>query len=505
MGLGRAFLLPIVLVNTMPIAPNFTINQTDTHVLFEISVPHIRVTDVQVVLTDDNSVLHFASVPAIYLLVLNFSPHCFQEEEDEACNAKFDPIRRNGTVSLELRKSIPGHWDNLDLLGRLQQQTFQKAKSSKTTNWLLAVEQPSTEQSNKDNEDVTESNGSYGFARMFTGIFLDLTRDGLAREMLELPWNEEEGILVDWKDRQKIHIDRRLKRITMECEKFDSGRYLGDTFACDDDYLYQCAVEMKPHWEDSDGLKQPFDKTDSSLMLSIPYPLLPKNITGQHFCFPLVDILYAYVYDHVMTYGDPTVESAWTISILSASLSALEDWSDNATTRLVVESCIRRSLVYPYLRSFSLSILVAKHVASILRRGLRTVIRCFLHVRRILDRSELYYLGNKIFVDPYLAWLQNAKVVCEDNLSRLADEIDNIVADGDLKEGIGLNIPRIESAALEGCVDGESSSDQKDGSETSSSEGSERTNSDSDSVNEDRNISEGGLVAELSRLTINLG
>ncbi len=38
----------------------------------------------------------------------------------------------------------------------------------------------------------------------------------------------------------------------------------------------------------------------------------------------LADILFAYAYDHRTTTGDPSVESAWTVAVLSPLLSWLE-------------------------------------------------------------------------------------------------------------------------------------------------------------------------------------
>jgi protein SHQ1 len=458
-------------VVAMPITPHFTIGQTETHVTIEIAVPHIRVRDVETVLTDDDSVLHFASSPTIYLLVLSFAPHQFVPDPDDgtACcrRAQFDPLLRHGTVRLELQKKDIGHWDDLDLIGRLQapslsQSNKEQPGTKRNGNWLVAVESYSSNAEGEQEEELTvvdQVNGWYGFARMFQGVFTDLARDGLAREMLELPWNEDhDGVSIISNNRSDVslvHLQRRLERLQMEQEKFCPERYLGDTFGCHDDYLYQCAMAMKPHWTtalntaDETSSSSHYDQQAQSLMLSIPYPLLPKNLQHDSLMLPLIDILFAYVYDHLLTDGDPTVESAWTVSTLSATLAALEDWGEHGadTTRQVVESCIRRSLVYPYLRTYEFALHVLDHVVQILRRGLRTVIRCFLQVRRILDRSELYYLGNKVFIDPYLAWLQKSNNVNFDELMMIqAGEMEQIVAQSlDLKEAIGLGLAAIEN------------------------------------------------------------
>jgi SHQ1 protein len=134
-----------------------------------------------------------------------------------------------------------------------------------------------------------------------------------------------------------------------------------------------------------------------------------------------VDILFAYVYDHLTTGGEPTVESAWTIAILSASLSWLDDgWEaeggdeggcdngEESAVETVIRSSVRRSLVYPYLRNLDLALGCAKHVASILAGGPETMIRCFLQARAVLNKSDVHYMSNKLYVDPYVAWLQSS-------------------------------------------------------------------------------------------------
>jgi protein SHQ1 len=134
----------------------------------------------------------------------------------------------------------------------------------------------------------------------------------------------------------------------------------------------------------------------------------------------LLDLLLAYTYDHIMTIGDATVESAWTISILSPSLS----WLDSPDT--VDEACasfIRRSLCYPYWRSVTFSV---RHVmvstSHLLEAGIPSIVKALLQIRIILERSESYYLGNKLFVDPFLYWIQQQNEK-DDVLLQLKEEL----------------------------------------------------------------------------------
>ena len=508
----------------MPITPRFVISQSESHVNIDIRVPHVRVSvdSIHVALSaapsttildnaasllsghqDDNeedeelhnttalattTTVHFSSPP--YLLMLNFEPHQFHERAAEAC-ATYEPTIEHGMVRLSLQKQVPGvMWNNLDLIGRMAQpkKSNHHPLSSSSTTTTLGTDKPATSQwlkevtsfqtiTNQSVEDDDEtdkpaiSSGSYGFLKMFGGIFADLNRDGLAREMLELPWDSNhdqeyrlQSPQIDDHD-DDIWGRRRQERWRLEQSKFDKDRWLQDLDIDEDDYVYQCALAMKPHWMKqvdrhgtcsntveklSQGIAslflepnietptttgappQPtntyFTESETLKMHEIPYPILPKNISDASLdclLLGLWDILFAYVYDHLTTDGERTVESAWTISTLSASLSCLEDYSDVVLTQslnghdgeddkdhghhrvsVAVISSFRRVLVYPYIRNLQFAQYCGSQVVDIFSQGPRCILRCLLQTRTILEESELYYLGNKLFLDPYLAWLQ---------------------------------------------------------------------------------------------------
>jgi hypothetical protein len=178
----------------MTITPVFALFQTDTHVTIEIRVPHIRVSreSLQIELSDDDAVLHFASLP-IYTLRLNFTLHQFQPYDHEydhdgddndggfgmihdlddaniLCNdstvqadsrqnntpnpshlskVSFHPLLQDGTVRIELAKRIAGvHWPDLDLIGKFlvspstvrdRNGASQVARPATTSHWLHQV------------------------------------------------------------------------------------------------------------------------------------------------------------------------------------------------------------------------------------------------------------------------------------------------------------------------------------------------------------------------------
>jgi len=557
----------------MPITPHFELSQTDDHVIIRIRVPHVRVSfeSVQVVLTDENRCLHFASQP--YLLVLTFS-NAFEENADEAC-AQYDPFQDHGRIVLRLAKASPGlWWDDLDMVGALvkpraarQLQEFvtdactagastsSKTSSIQKSNWIKQVLNETTDfdgdgdndgHENKEQNDGIDSRGSatdgennrmlplhqqqgYGFCHMFQNVFADLARDGLAREMLEIPLNNQRHVLEQKNTilsssvvvQEKENINYQQQRQDMEVSKFNQERYLEDLHV-EDDYLYQVAMDMRPHWSQLESHQSPtpipaaaaaeaaavaatnnttpsqsyFSAEESAQLASIPYPLLPRFTTvanERYLWWGVLDLLFAYCYDHLLTGGDPTVESAWNISILSVTLSWLESFQDYdddgdyehdttwSSNRIVLQST-RRSLIYPYLRNLEFAIYVWKQVSQILRLGgRRCVVRCLLQVRNILDQSELYYLGNKLYIDPYLAWLQDSRRHENDDrkdyLHQLSSEIEDVVSDsGTLKRDIGLDLLTIEREACrveeedEECVISNSSSESSSEEESSEDE-----------------------------------
>lgn len=109
-------------------------------------------------------------------------------------------------------------------------------------------------------------------------------------------------------------------------------------------------------------------------------------------CLSLIDILFAYAYNVRTTLGENTVESAWTVNKLSATLSWLQVPSCEALVRYSVckihIDCIsvssfqnlstlkeatsvpiRRSLCYPLYRHWDLSMKVLNDVKDILKLG----------------------------------------------------------------------------------------------------------------------------------------
>jgi protein SHQ1 len=508
------------------ITPHFSLDQNDSHLIIRVQVPHIRVSfqSVEVVITD-GSVVHFCSPP--YLLKLNFAsalssslsgegegdgcPSAFAEDAEDDC-AEYDPST-NGTLVVRLQKRVPASWDRLHLVGRFvaSSRTTSTAANASTSRWLQEIVseenggidlQKHDEKELRANDEgnpashpeesshelvhpspllrLTDGTAGYGFAHMFRDVLHhDWSKDGMAKEMLE-GWSH---FWCDWPThgdesgyelRQRLHATRRQ----VEGDAFSYDRYLQDTDV-EDDYIYQCAMSFHPHWTTP---FVGFTDEERQQLASIPYPLLPPDaLTGDvlptiRLLLGAVDILFAYAYDHLTTSGDPTVESAWTIVILSPSLCWLDDsWQwvdDDAGTsgegeesmiqiKRVIRSSLRRSLVYPYLRNLDLALRCAKQVANILAGGLESVIRCLLQARTVLHRSDLYYLSNKLYLDPYLGWLQSLDVnCCIGTLSvRLSEQIESCLLSHDWSAEINLPLIHLDYPPSESEASDDSSGD----------------------------------------------
>jgi protein SHQ1 len=66
----------------------------------------------------------------------------------------------------------------------------------------------------------------------------------------------------------------------------------------------------------------------------------------------------------------------------------------------------RRAIAFPLYRSWALADACKKDVAHFLLRGTRTVLRCLLELRAILDAHEVYYVYSRIWLDDFCRWIQ---------------------------------------------------------------------------------------------------
>jgi len=355
----------------------------------------------------------------------------------------------------------------------------------------------------------------YGFLNMHHSVFTDYAREGLSVDMLEIPNPDE----LDSEQRRKL-------RLSAEQENFCPDRYLGDLhLSLDDndeaDMIYVEAKTMKSHWsiirasqsaskslhqndhsvdEIISGMEQlqtkevekevtnqtTFFTESESMQLTntkaqIPLPSRINNEQTQSLLLSLIDILYAYVYDHRTTSGDPTCESSWTIVTLSPTLSWFESYMPPYdSTRQVLNWSIRRALIYPYLRNYAfLSNDLVNDVLDIIRGGRRVVLRCLLQIQQILEKSEFHYLFNKLYINPYICWIQNIEKQVLVDFAHQLEECSSIFSESN-KKLLELKLDKIEADAF--C---DASSLEEDATDDSEYSDSDDASCDSEDESED--------------------
>jgi protein SHQ1 len=143
---------------------------------------------------------------------------------------------------------------------------------------------------------------------------------------------------------------------------------------------------------------------------------LPDPSQTHNLYLTLITLLFSYAYDSRTTQHDPTPESAWTIASLTPAFSALDNpntlpgidpsvYSPEELRNTLIPS-YRRSLAFPLYRSFALAEACRMDVAQFLSKGKRTVTRCLLEIKYILDHHDVYYVYSKIWVDDFCVWIQ---------------------------------------------------------------------------------------------------
>lgn len=269
---------------------------------------------------------------------------------------------------------------------------------------------------------------------------------------------------------------KRSLRDTAEDEKFDPDHYCGDYFTNHskfkklneegEDPLYSCARDYKPWWDEKpkpppppsvEGLTEAlqdltFDETEREALLSIPNK---EHLISDHrpIFLSLIDILFGYCYDYRMTEGESNVESPWTISILSPTLSWFECWdSKNDSSKVVMAAAARRALIYPYCRFLGLATMLLKDILRIMGRGRRAVLKALLASRAVMEKSDTHYMLNKFYLDDYVLWVQKIE---EGLLGEFTAEAERGLGElekddwRELKEAISLDILELENMVEE--------------------------------------------------------
>uniref|UniRef100_A0A1B6H022 Protein SHQ1 homolog n=1 Tax=Cuerna arida TaxID=1464854 RepID=A0A1B6H022_9HEMI len=426
------------------LTPSFHISQTNEHLIINIQAPYTQLKDVQINALE--SEFWFYSSP--YFLRLHFPCEVITEDEPPA-SYNVD----KGEFEIRLSKKVAGQdFPDLDLLGKL----LAPKKQEKNIKPSIEVVSESLEEEENEDEDADEwlidqelpqtqvetevlfNAPKYGFGNLTHGVFKKVKSE--FQEIIDLPEPDSTPA-----------TQREELRKEEEDMKFSSDHYLADFM---EPKVLKEYLEYSPPW---------LSKTCGTVKLTDVEKESLKKLGNKEFLLSkedkvsvwlsLVDIVFAFAYNHRTTLGENTVESAWTINKLSATLS----WfANHSSIHSVVVSCFRRMLTYPLYRHWNLAELVLRDTIAIMKLGRRQVLKCLLEVHSLFTHSEPRYLLNQLYISDYCIWLQRAS---ERKLAKFTETLEQVdISKGDM----GFELEELEQAALLVLEEEESLADRMD-------------------------------------------
>lgn len=457
-------------------------------------------------------------------------PHAIMEDGRE--EAQYDV--GTGKLKIKLPKQEMGqHFENLNLLTNLmypekrpadekwQQNLIQEmddgslstAEREALFDWGNAIIADEKEEVCLESDGINSVVAKYGFNNAYTGYFNGYNEMLSLHDMIQLADPE--------RDLAQLSItDRRLLQEQLEDEKFDEDYYIHDVI---EDGVIQEMIAWKAWWQQPlghskadidlvDQLKSlgiqennvVFTEEEKQMMVNLPkrsYLMDDVPTIRQHY-LSLISLLFAFAYNHRLGLGDATVESAWTIGILSPTLSWFAHPQSLPT---LISTLYRRTLCCPLYRHFDLATRCLQDVNEILSLGREAVVKALLEVNSILQHHEDGWRLSKIWLDDYASWAQQLKGMQMKILNALNRDLESILEDiqmGKDKGTHGAPIPTKTTFSMNGwrlvdldqlaidiqeeqlkehCISDSVDSDEND----SSSDSSEASTTDSDTDDEE--------------------
>ncbi|XP_067685245.1 protein SHQ1 homolog [Haliotis asinina] len=419
------------------LTPSFELFQDDVFLTIVIKAPFTKVSDTEIFIEDSD--FKFYSKP--YFLRLNL-PGNIVEDGRETANYDADA----GTFTIRAPKQTPGQvFEGLDMLTKLLAPRGDRSAKQPTIE-VMGEESILPSDALPDEEDIDWSveqtpfmetsmqveGHKYGFGCLRSGVF-----KRLQSELCEV---------VDLKDPDSVAPEkRRAQRKEEEANKFDDDHYLADLYQDD---VVQHLLSFKPTWDPawkqlSKGGKRKelmtLTEEEKEKMRKLPNKeyLIDSNVLPSVY-LSLVDIIFCYMYSFRVTEGEHNVESGWTISKLSATLSWMETFS---SLQDVMVTCYRRCLCFPLHRHWSLLEAVREDTCRVLSLGRRQVLKCLLDIQTILTDTEQRYILNDLYINDYCVWIQGIR---NEKLESLATALRKINI---CKTDVDLSLVELEAAA----------------------------------------------------------
>lgn len=264
---------------------------------------------------------------------------------------------------------------------------------------------------------------SYGFGLQYQDVF-DVRAEDVS-EMLEL----------SDPDHTFAH-QRRQQRLVAEFEAFNPDHYIADYMLAEE---FASALEFTPQ-NYADGEWSIAEKDE---MLKLPRRQYLSEVDLMA-AADLAGIVFAFCYDVRATVGEHSVESAWTISRISPSISFLDQMPD---PQAAVQAAYGRSLVYPLYRHIGIANAVLKDTQAIFASDVETIrkrlLRVLLQARRLFENSLMLRIFNDLYFTDYCVWIQ---LVDDSVLSNLARDVLNTEIP---LESLPWDLKRLETYAVQ--------------------------------------------------------
>ena len=156
-----------------------------------------------------------------------------------------------------------------------------------------------------------------------------------------------------------------------------------------------------------------------------------------------------------------------------------------------VRSCLRRSLIYPWLRNWELGLAVWRDVVLLLEAGPVAVVQALLALSDSFSDTPGYYIFSQLYIQDYCTWLQAVPAAHLTSLAAaLARNLESVTKDSlgleleELEEAARLTMLEEEEGELDGIVMGMEKVDVAKDETLDSDDDSEESSDDSDSYRE---------------------
>ncbi|KAJ8902426.1 hypothetical protein NDN08_006831 [Rhodosorus marinus] len=277
------------------------------------------------------------------------------------------------------------------------------------------VEGPGAEKDSCENPEHT-----FGFNNRFSNLFSGNS--------------EPAGLTLNQQYPADIANEHRsqMRRIA-EDEKFDPEYYVADFRMPDEaeDYIaFTLEIRELEREEASEELEMGSD---------LPLPVEESSIN--RCLYGLSDLIFAFLHECRITEGEFNVESALTISQLSATLSCFATYE--SLDEAIVTS-FRRSLAYTLCRNFKLAVTVLDNLKSVVRSGRKAMLGCLVRLWKLFDEDEDWEILKRLYINDYYRWI---KSLDSETIEAFAEDLEKVQV---RKADLGWDIESIEELVLEG-------------------------------------------------------